>query len=258
MPPTAVQSEKTVSPTSTPERLQKIIARSGLVSRRRAEEMIKAGRVTVDGEAAHIGQKVDAESASLSVDGVPLPVAPGLVYYLVHKPLGVVSTVSDTHGRSTVVEIVPANPSVFPVGRLDADSTGLLVLTNDGALTNLVTHPRHGVTKTYEAMVEGVPSKRDLATLEQGVELVDGRAQAVSARLIGAAGSKAHIEVVMGEGRKREVRRMFEAIGHPVESLHRVAVGPIRDRRLALGEWRELTVQEVRSLYAAAAIPESR
>ena len=241
-----------MSPTSTPERLQKVIARSGLASRRRAEELIAAGRVTVDGTPAHLGQKVDPSVVRVTVDKVPLPVAPDLVYYLVHKPEGVVSTASEPGSRRAVVELVPDHPAVFPVGRLDADSTGLLVLTNDGELTNLVTHPRHHVTKTYLALVDGVPTKNALSRLVTGVVLDDGPASALSARLIDKSGQRAHVEVILGEGRNRQVRRMLEAIGHRVVTLHRSAVGPIRDRELQRGKWRTLTVEEVRALYAAA------
>ncbi len=235
-----------------PERLQKVIARSGLASRRAAEEMIEQGRVVVDGEVASIGQKVDAARQQIAIDGIPLPTAPGLVHWLLHKPAGVVSTASDPQGRPTVVDLVPAEPRVFPVGRLDADSTGLLLLTNDGDLTNLVTHPRHGVTKTYEVLVEGRVPERLVRRLSSGVELEDGPAAAISARVIDGHGDRTHLELVMGEGRNREVRRMCDELGHPVIRLHRSAIGPVRDRSLPEGSWRALTVDEVRSLYAAA------
>lgn len=240
-----------MSLTSTPERLQKIIARSGLVSRRVAEEMIAAGRVIVDGQAAHLGQKIDPAHARIVVDGIVLPTAPDLVHYLVNKPLGTVSTAADTHDRRIVVDLVPDVPRVFPVGRLDADSTGLIVLTNDGDLTNVVTHPRYGVTKTYEALVEGVPGRKALESLVAGVPLDDGLARAISARLIDKFGGRAHLEIVMGVGRNRVVRRMCEVVGHRVVELHRAAVGPVRDRHLKAGEFRLLAIDEVRALYAA-------
>ncbi len=234
------------------ERLQKVIARSGLASRRVADDWIAAGRVTVDGVAARIGQKVDPETARVEVDGVPLPVRPGLVHYLVNKPVGVTSTAADPHAERVVTDLVPPQPRVFPVGRLDVDSEGLLLLTNDGELANLVTHPRYGVTKTYVVRVAGVPARAALRRLTAGVDLDDGPAAALGAKLVDRFGDEALVEVVMGEGRKREVRRMFDAVGHPVTRLVRTAIGPLRDRSLEPGRWRPLTVEEVRALYEAA------
>jgi len=233
-------------------RLQKLIAHSGITSRRGAEEMIKAGRVTVDGVAAHLGQKVLREVVTVEVDGVRLPIRPNLVYYLVNKPAGVVSTAADPQGRPTVIDLVPSDPRVYPVGRLDADSEGLLLLTNDGDLTNLITHPSHGISKTYSVLVEGMPTTAEVRRLETGVDLDDGHAAAISARLLDASRDRALLEVTMSEGRKREVRRMCEAIGHPVIQLFRTAIGPLKDPGLKTGASRPLTMQEVRSLYAAA------
>ena len=210
--------------------------------------------MTVDGAPAHLGQKVDPETARVEVDRVPLPIAPDLVYYLLNKPAGVVSTASDPRGRRTVVDLVPDRPRVYPVGRLDADSEGLLVLTNDGALANAVTHPSHGVPKTYAALVEGTPGRAALRNLTGGLELDDGPARALAARVLDRGGAGTLVEIVMGEGRKREVRRMFDAIGHPVRRLARTAIGPLNDRSLAPGTWRHLTLEEVRSLYAAAGL----
>lgn len=211
--------------------------------------MIRAGRVIVDGQPAHLGQKVDPETARVVVDGVPLPVRPGLVYYLLYKPAGVVSTAADPHGRPTVVGLVPGSTRVFPVGRLDADTEGLLILTNDGDLAARVAHPRHGVDKTYLARVQGHPGRAALRALTTGVELEDGPARARRARLVARRGGEALVEVVMGEGRKREVRRLLAAVGHPVLALVRTAIGPVRDPALAPGAWRDLTMEEVRSLY---------
>jgi 23S rRNA pseudouridine2605 synthase len=239
-------------PTPEPERLQKVIARSGMSSRRVAEEWIADGRVSVDGEIAHLGQKVDPSTNEVMIDGVPLPTHPDLVYYLLNKPLGVISTAEDTRGRRTVVDLVPNDARVVPVGRLDGDSTGLLLLTNDGTLTNLITHPRHGVSKTYHAMVEGRLRQGELKQLTDGVELEDGTARARTARVIDTSGDQTHLEIVMGEGRKRIVRRMCEAIGHRVERLHRSGIGPLRDPGLGDGSHRSLTIEEVRALYAAA------
>jgi len=208
--------------------------------------------VTVDGSPAHLGQKVDPTTAHVEVDAIPLPVKPGLVHYLVYKPVGVVSTAQDPQGRRTVVELVPGDTRVYPVGRLDTDSEGLMVVTNDGALTAVVTHPRHGVTKTYLARVGGHPGKAAITRLTTGVELDDGPARALTARVVDRDSVATLVELVIAEGRNREVRRMFSAIGHEVQQLVRVAVGPIRDPSLRPGSWRLLDTEEVRSLYRAA------
>lgn len=221
-----------------------------MASRRSAEDLIRDGRVTVDGEPAHLGQKIDPSTARVEVDGIPLPVRPDLVHYLVYKPVGVVSTAEDPHGRPTVVELVPAGTRVYPAGRLDADSEGLIIVSNDGDLTERLTHPRFGVTKTYLADVDGVLGQRAVARLTDGVELDDGPARAVSAGIVAAGRERTLVRVVMNEGRNREVRRMFDAIGHPVGRLVREAIGPLTDRELEPGAWRELTVAEVRSLYS--------
>jgi 23S rRNA pseudouridine2605 synthase len=228
-----------------------LIAHAGIASRRTAEEMIKAGRVTVDGEPAHLGQKIDPDTARVEVDEVPLPVQPGLVYALLNKPPDVVSTADDPQGRTTVVDLVPLDTRIYPVGRLDLESEGLIILTNDGALTEFVTHPRHGVTKTYLAMVQGEPSDRSMRRLRQGVELDDGPAAAQSARVVDRHGDRSLVEIVMAEGRKREVRRILEEVGHPVLRLVRTAIGPISDRSIKPGEWRHLTIEEVRKIYRA-------
>jgi len=214
--------------------------------------MILDGRVRVDGQTAVPGQRVDPGRAEVVVDGVPLPVDPDLVYYLLHKPLGVISTTSDPHGRTPVVDLVPSHPKVYPVGRLDADSTGLLLLTNDGSFANLVAHPRSGITKTYEVLVRGNPSQADLTRLRDGIQLADGMAVPVAVRRIGAAGGRSHLELIMAEGRNREVRRLCAAAGYPVVRLHRVAIGPLRDRALKPGDWRNLDVNEVRAFHRDA------
>ncbi len=213
--------------------------------------MIKAGRVTVDGEPAHLGQKIDPNKAQVEVDKVPLPVRPGLVYALLNKPPDVVSTADDPQGRTTVVDLVPLGTRIYPVGRLDFESEGLIILTNDGALTEFVTHPRHGVTKTYLAMVNGDPPERAMRRLRDGVELDDGPAAVRSARVIDRHGDRSLVEIVMAEGRKREVRRMLDEVGHPVIRLVRTAIGPISDRSIKPGEWRHLTIEEVREIYRA-------
>jgi 23S rRNA pseudouridine2605 synthase len=236
----------------TVQRLQKAIANAGLMSRRAAEELIAAGRVTIDGRVAILGDRVEVDRHRVEVDGVPLPVSPGLVTYLIYKPPGVVSTASDPEGRPTVVDLVPPEPRVVPVGRLDADSEGLLLLSNDGELVLRVTHPRFGMTKTYVATVAGKPNARVVRRLVAGVELDDGIAKARRAKLIQATPDQGLIELVMTEGRNREIRRMLALLGHPVQRLVRTAIGPLTERNLGAGEWRRLDTQEVAALYKAA------
>ncbi|HEY5013582.1 MAG TPA: pseudouridine synthase [Acidimicrobiia bacterium] len=234
------------------DRLQKVLARAGMGSRRTCEALIAEGRVTVDGEVAVLGRRVDAERVHIEIDGVPVPVAADLVSYLLNKPPGVITTLSDPQGRPTVVDLVPTEPRVFPVGRLDYDSEGLLVLTNDGELTQLLTHPSHGVPKAYLAEVAGVPTPGAVRRLREGVELDDGITAAARVSIVAQHGDGAALEIVIHEGRNRQVRRMCEAIGHPVSRLVRTRIGPISDARLAPGEWRPLRSDEVRALYAAA------
>jgi 23S rRNA pseudouridine2605 synthase len=234
-------------------RVQKAIARSGLMSRRAAEEAIKAGRVLVNGEPIVLGDRVDVDQDTVTIDGVPTPVDPDLQTYLLNKPLGVISTADDPQGRATVVDLIDATVRLYPVGRLDADSEGLLLVSNDGELTNRVTHPGFGITKTYLAMVEGAPTPAAVRRLTEGVELEDGPARARAARVVDAHGDRALVEMVMLEGRNREVRRMLEAIGHPVTRLVRTAIGPITDPDLAPGESRRLTASEIRRLLESGA-----
>lgn len=230
------------------ERLQKVLARAGLGSRRRCEELIEDGLVTVNGEVAVLGRRVDVESDHIEVDGVHIGVRPGLVHYLLNKPAGVITTATDTHGRPTVVDLVPAEPRVFPVGRLDADTEGLLLLTNDGDLTHRLTHPSFGVDKEYLAYVEGAPSRAALRRLREGVDLDDGRTAPAKVSTL----EPSVLRIVIHEGRNRQVRRMCEAVGHPVRRLVRTRIGDLADRSLAPGEWRPLTVAEVRRLEALA------
>ncbi|MEA2002838.1 MAG: pseudouridine synthase [Actinomycetota bacterium] len=222
------------------------------MSRRKAEELIRDGRVTLDGDVAVLGDRGDPLVVKVAVDGVPLPLRPELEYVLLNKPRDVISTAADPQGRETVTDLVDVGTRVYPVGRLDADSEGLLILTNDGTLTHLVTHPSNQVTKTYLALVEGNPGTRTVRELLEGVELKDGQARAAGARVVDRYKAGALIEVVMTEGRKREVRRMLAELGHPVERLVRTAIGPLQDKQLVPGSWRKLTLEEVRSLYAAA------
>ncbi len=224
------------------------MARAGLGSRRVCEDMIASGRVIVDGAPAVLGRRVRPEHDRVSVDGIPVPVAPDLVHYLLNKPRGVLSTAADPRGRPTVVELVPPAPRVFPVGRLDADTEGLLIVTNDGELTQLLAHPRHGVPKEYLAEVEGSPSSQALRALRTGVELDDGPSAPARVGVVGPG----LLRIVIHEGRNRQVRRMCAAVGHPVRRLVRVRIGPVADRALAPGQWRHLRPGEVRALLRAA------
>lgn len=233
------------------ERLQKVLARAGFGSRRTAEDLIAAGRVRVNGVVAHLGTRADPERDLVEVDGAPVGTRAGLVHYLLNKPRGVVATARDPEGRPTVVDLVPSKPRVFPVGRLDADTEGLLLLTNDGELAYRLTHPSFGVEKEYLAEVEGRPSRGALRRLREGVDLDDGRTAPAKASLV----ADSALRLVIHEGRKRQVRRMCAAVGHPVRRLVRVRIGPLTDRSLGPGEWRRLTQAEVRSLERATARP---
>ncbi len=234
-------------------RLQKLLAAAGLASRRTAEDMIRAGRVQVNGEVAVLGRRADPERDAIVVDGVPVPTRADLVYYLVNKPVRVVSTVHDPEGRPTIVDLVPPEPRVYPVGRLDWDTEGLVLLTNDGDLTHRLTHPSFGVEKEYLAEVDGVPAPAALRRLREGVELEDGRTAPARVTLAQERSEFAALVIVIHEGRNRQVRRMCDAIGHPVRRLVRTRIGRLADRSLAPGEWRQLDVTEVRALYEAVA-----
>ena len=216
------------------ERLQKVLARSGIASRRASEDLIEAGRVSINGKLATLGDKA-GESDRIELDGIPVLRDPDLVHYLLHKPRDVVSTAQDPEGRETVVDLVPADTRVFPIGRLDADSEGLIVLTNDGDLTQRLTHPSFGVPKEYLAHVEGMPSRSALRRLREGIELEDG----LTAPAEVSMPHDGLLRLVIHEGRNRQVRRMCAAIGHPVLRLVRVRIGPITDPSLAAGEWRD-------------------
>jgi len=235
------------------ERLQKVLARVGIGSRRVCEDLIGEGRVRVDGEMAVLGRRVDPETALIEVDGAPVGVRPDLVHYVLNKPAGVVTTADDPQGRPTVVGLVPDEPRVFPVGRLDVDTEGLLLLTNDGELAHRLTHPSYGVEKEYVAEVEGLPTRAVLRRLREGVELDDGPTAPARATLV----DPSVVRLTIHEGRNRQVRRMCEAVGHSVVRLVRTRIGPLADRSLAPGAWRELTGDEVRSLQRAVAEPES-
>jgi 23S rRNA pseudouridine2605 synthase len=223
-------------------RLNAYLARAGVASRRGADELIKAGRVTVNGEPGQLNTFVDGE-ARVEVDG--RPVAPQrLAYVLLHKPAGVVTTARDPQGRPTVVDLVEHASRVVPVGRLDADTTGALLLTNDGELAHRLAHPRYGVEKTYVVDVEGDPSDDAVRTLAEGVELDDGPTAPAKARRLGPG----RVELVLHEGRKHQVKRMLAAVGHPVVRLHRSAYAGLGLGDVAPGSWRELSQKEVDAL----------
>jgi 23S rRNA pseudouridine2605 synthase len=228
-------------------RLNAYLARAGVASRRKADELIKAGRVTVNGEPGRLNTFV-AKHDRVELDGRPLARQP-LAYVLLNKPAGVVTTARDPHGRPTVVELVSEYAArVVPVGRLDADTTGALLLTNDGELAHRLAHPRYEVEKVYEAEVEGEPSDEALRRLEQGIELDDGRTAAAHAKRL----APSRIELAIHEGRKHQVKRMLEAVGHPVRRLHRSRYAGLTLKGLGPGDSRELAgaeVERLRSLY---------
>jgi 23S rRNA pseudouridine2605 synthase len=226
------------------EKLQKVMARAGLASRRVCEDMIGAGRVKVNGVRVELGARVDASVDVIEVDGSLLSVEVGLVHYLLNKPVGVVTTASDPQGRRTVVDLVPDDPRVFPVGRLDADTEGLLILTNDGPLTQQLTHPSFGVEKEYLAEVHGTLSAGALRSLRDGIELEDGWTAPAKA----SQPAPGMVRIVIHEGRNRQVRRMLATVGHPVQRLVRVRIGRLTAPNLRPGSFRELTPAEVRQL----------
>jgi 23S rRNA pseudouridine2605 synthase len=227
-------------------RLNAYLARAGIASRRRADELIAAGRVRVNGEPGELHTVVGARDV-VEVDGERV-VPQQLAYVLLHKPAGVVTTAQDPHGRPTVVGLVSHSARVVPVGRLDADTTGALLLTNDGPLAHRLAHPRYGVPKVYEAEVDGEPGDEALRALREGVELEDGRTAPADARLLRSG----VVELTLHEGRKHQVKRMLEAVGHPVRRLHRSRYAGLGVDGLEPGEWRELTREEVAALRGQA------
>jgi 23S rRNA pseudouridine2605 synthase len=225
-------------------RLNAYLARAGVASRRGAEDLIRAGRVRVNGEVAGLATFVEPRD-TVEVDGSPIEPEP-LTYVLLYKPAGVVTTARDPQGRPTVVGLVGHERRVVPIGRLDADTTGALLLTNDGPLAHRLMHPRYEVDKVYEAEVEGEPSAEALAQLAEGVELDDGRTAPARVRSLGPS----LVELTIHEGRKHQVKRMLQAVGHSVRRLHRSRYAGLTLDGLAPGEWRELTPEEVASLRA--------
>ena len=236
------------------ERVQKVLAAAGIGSRRACENLIAAGRVAVDGEVVTLGAKADATTQIITVDGERVHSNPTLVYLMLNKPTGYVTTVTDPQGRPTVMDLMPASPRVYPVGRLDRDTEGLLILTNDGELANRLAHPRYEVEKTYVAQIRGPAKRRAVRQLLDGVELEDGMAKARSVRELGSAGDHTLIEIVLAEGRKREVRRMLSTVALPLERLARVRIGPVPLGDINPGKFRPLTSAEVRALYGAVGL----
>lgn len=236
------------------ERLQKVLARAGLGSRRVVEGFIEEGRVSVNGTVARLGQRVDPSKDKVEVDGSTVPLDVSLVYYLLNKPAGVVTTASDPEGRPTVLELVELGARVWPVGRLDVDSEGALVLTNDGELSHRLTHPSFEVPKTYVVKVAGGVGERSLRGLARGVELEDGRTRPARVDVLDRSGGATLVEITITEGRNRQVRRMFDAVGHRVLALVRVAVGPLKLGHLKPGSVRKLSPAEVRELYRATGL----
>jgi 23S rRNA pseudouridine2605 synthase len=238
------------------ERLQKILSQAGIASRRASEQLMLDGRVTVNGATVReLGTKADASRDDIRVDGRRVKLVTRHRYLLLNKPRGYVTTRADEKHRPTVIDLLRGvSEYVYPVGRLDYESEGLLLLTNDGDLAARLTHPRHGVARVYEARVLGVPDERDLARLSRGL-IIDGRrTEAADITLLPHArdAKEATLVVTIREGRNRQVRRMCEAVGHPVTHLKRVAIGPIKDSTLKLGRWRELRPEEVERLRKAA------
>ncbi len=233
-------------------RLNAYLARAGVASRRRADELIREGRVRVNGETGALNTVVGKHDV-VEVDGERVE-RQRLAYVLLNKPAGVVTTARDPQGRQTVVELVRSEPRVVPVGRLDIDTTGALLLTNDGDLAHRLAHPRYGVPKVYEVDVAGSPSADILARLSGGVELDDGMTAPALVRVVGRRTHWTRLEITLHEGRNRQVKRMCEAVGHPVRRLRRTRYSELDVNGLAVGEWRELTPSEVATLRAAAGL----
>src|SRR6202162_2479073 len=234
------------------ERLQKTLARAGFGSRRACEILISEGRVTIDGRVAELGNRVDPDVQVICVDGSLAPTAQNTVYFLLNKPDGVVTTASDPQGRTTVLDLVESSVRIFPVGRLDMNTEGLIILTNDGRLAHLLTHPSSGIAKEYLARVEGDPSPGAIRRLRDGVELDDGRTSPAQVSRV----SEGLLRIVIHEGRNRQVRRMCAAVGHEVTRLGPTRIGPIHAPTVTPGSSRQLSLGEVRRLMEAVGMSE--
>ena len=236
-------------------RLQKFLARAGVASRRASEKLIEAGRISVNGQVVtELGTKVDPEADEVRLDGAPVRKAAEAVTLMLNKPAGYLTSMKDPQGRPCVAQLVPLDefPALYPLGRLDYYTTGLLLFSTDGELGNAVLHPSHHVDKTYRALVKGKPSEAALDRLRSGVVLDDGPTQPAEVRLAGRKGKNAYVEIIIHEGRKRQVKRMCEAIGHPVLQLHRASFGPLELGDLPEGKYRVLSEQEVAALERAS------
>jgi 23S rRNA pseudouridine2605 synthase len=253
----SAQSRNTLSalrPAESSERLQKVLASAGIASRRESEQLIREGRVEVDRQViTELGTRVDPQRQEIRVDGEALP-RPKLVYFAVNKPAGVVSTSRDPAGRPRVIDLLPPDtPRVFAVGRLDLASEGLILVTNDGELANRLTHPRHGVEKIYQVQVAGDVEREVIGQLQRGIRLAEGFAHAKHVRVKSRRKRSTILEMVLDEGRNREIRRLLARVGHKVQGLKRVAVGPLRLGDLPPGAVRPLTTKEIEALKRAAA-----
>lgn len=236
------------------ERLQKVLAHAGIESRRAAETMILAGRVAVNGQPCTVlGTKVDPEHDVITVDGKPIPRRVKRVYLMLNKPPGYITTVYDPEGRPTVMDLVPKVSRIYPVGRLDANSEGLLIMTNDGEFANLLTHPRHAYEKEYHVAMPGTTRKEDLQTLRSGVEIEGGRTAPAVVRVLSSDGKVTWLSITIREGRNRQIRRMLHALGYRADRLVRARVGPQWLGSLSRGSYRQLTPAELRKLKGAGA-----
>ena len=244
------------------KRIQKILAEAGIASRRRAEEMIEEGRVLVNGKTVSLGTKADAERDFIKVDGKPLRGPEHKSYFAFNKPRGVVSTLEDPEGRPTVKDFLGrVRQRVYPVGRLDYDSEGLLLITNDGEFAHMVLHPSKNIWKTYQVKVKGVPGAENLDRLRQGIRLEDGMTQPARIRVAGektGAEKNSWLEVAIHEGRKRQVRRMFDRVGHPVLKLRRTSIDGVKLGALKPGGLRPLTARELDSIRSGGVQPHHR
>ncbi len=234
-----------------PMRIQKLLANSGLGSRRTIEEMIVAGRIFINGEQAKLGDRASS-SDEITIDSHNVDLKVEYHTYLLNKPLGVISTSSDENNRQTVVDLIESNLRLFPIGRLDADTTGLILITNDGDLTYKLTHPKFGVEKRYIAQLKGEIDEKAIETLRSGVELEDGITAPCKVRLLGSKSGESLIEIIIHEGRNRQIRRMAEAVGFPVITLTRTKIANLEDKKLKPGSYRELTLSEIQGLKVAS------
>jgi 23S rRNA pseudouridine2605 synthase len=243
-------------PKSNEQRLQRVLAQAGLASRRKAEDLILTGRVSVDGKVVtQLGVKVDPDRQQIKVDGQPIASRESRVYYLLHKPRLVLSTLYDPQGRPTLKDFLKGariKERVFPVGRLDWDADGLILLTNDGRLAQILQHPRFQVPKTYRVKVSGLPTGEALKRLEEGVQIPGGGKHRAAVELIKTGENRAWLLVTIREGEKHQVKNMFEAVGHLVLTLKRVSLGPLKLGRLPVGKIRPLTQEEIQSLRQLA------